>query len=373
MARFARQTPANLDPTARGWRAGEIGGVEVRLDPSLLLIAALVTFTMAAGVLPREVPRLNAALYWLFGAIAACIFILSILWHEMAHALMALRYRIPVRRIVLHLFGGVAFIARDPERPAHEFWIAISGPLSSFALAIVFGALGNLPDLTGAVCNWLALINLTLAIFNLLPGFPLDGGRVLRAALWHFNGSYRKATRQASRVGQAMAALFVVFALLLFLNGFLFNALWFVLIASFLYSNASISYRMSLGGLPNEAPLLRVLRYNVPLIDARLPLALLAWRYLDHAPDQAFPVFHNGALIGMITAAQVERVPRLEWGRVRVGDVMLPLNTFPILFVSEPLERAKAQLDAYNVDHAPVFDGTQFVGMVNRRDIVYRT
>jgi Zn-dependent protease len=373
MARFARQTPANLDPTARGWRAGEIGGVEVRVDPSLLLIAALVTFTVGAGILPREVPRLNAALYWLFGAAAACIFILSILWHEMAHALMALRYRVPVKRIVLHLFGGVAFIARDPERPAHEFWIAVVGPLSSLALAFLFGALGNLPDLTGAVCRWLALINLTLALFNLLPGFPLDGGRVLRAMLWHFNGSYRKATRQASRVGQAMAALFVVFALLLFLSGFLFNALWFVLIASFLYGNASLSYRMSQGGLPNEAPLFRVLRHNVPLIDARLPLALLVWRYLDHAPDQAFPVFRDGALIGMITAAQVERVPRLDWGRVRAGDVMLPLSAFPILFVTEPLERAKAQLDAYNVDHAPVFDGAQFVGMVNRRDIVYRT
>jgi Zn-dependent protease len=365
--------PADFDPTARGWRVGELSGVEVRVDPSLLLIAALVTFSLAAGVLPREVPRTNGVFYWLFGAIAALIFILSILWHEMAHALMAIRYRIPVKRIVLHLFGGVAFIARDPERPAHEFWIAILGPLSSLALAFTFGALGQLPDLVGAVCRWLALINLTLAIFNLLPGFPLDGGRVLRAVLWHFGGSYRKATRQASRVGQAMAGLFVIFAALLFFNGFLFNALWFVLIAGFLYSTASLSYRMSLGGLPSAAPLFRVLRHNVPLIDARLPLALLVWRYLDHAPDQAFPVFQNGMLVGMITAEQVERVPRLEWGRVRVGEVMLPLNAFPILFLTEPLESAKAQLDAYNVDHAPVFAGDQFVGMVNRRDIVYRT
>lgn len=373
MANFLRQMPAAFDPTARGWRVGAISGVEIRLDPSLFLIGALVTFSLAVAVLPREVPRLSALAYWLFGALAAVIFILSILWHEMAHALMALRYRIPVKRIVLHLFGGVAFIARDPERPAHEFWIAILGPLSSLALAFIFGALGSLPDLTGAICRWLALINLTLAIFNLLPGFPLDGGRVLRAALWYFGGSYRKATRQASRVGQGMAALFVFFALLLFWEGFWFNALWFVLIAGFLYGAASLSYRMSAGGLPNESPLHRVLRHNVPLIDARLPLALLAWRYLDHAPDQAFPVFHEGVLVGMVTAAQVERVPRLEWGRVRVADVMLPLSAFPILFITEPLESAKAQLDAYNVDHAPVFDGTQFVGMVNRRDIVYRT
>ncbi len=130
---------------------------------------------------------------------------------------------------------------------------------------------------------------------------------------------------------------------------------------------------MSLGGLPNEAPLYRVLRYNVPPIDARLPLALLVWRYLDHAPDQAFPVFQDGALVGMITAEQVERVPRLEWGRIRVGQVMLPLSAFPILFITEPLESAKAQLDAYDVNHAPVFDGMRFVGMVNRRDIVHRT
>lgn len=373
MARFANRMSAGADPTANGWRAGEIGGVEVRVNPSLLLIALLVTFTLAAGVFPREVPRLSGLIYWLFGALTSVVFIGSILWHEMAHALLAIRYRIPVRRIVLHLFGGVAYIARDPERPAHEFWIAIVGPLSSLALAFTFGALGSLPDLPGTACRWLALINLTLALFNLLPGFPLDGGRVLRAALWHFGGSYRKATRQASRVGQGMAALFVGFALLLFFGGYWFNALWFMLIASFLYGTASLSYRMSLGGLTNEAPLRRVLRHNVPLIDARLPLALLAWRYLDHAPDQAFPVLKDGVLVGMVSAAQTDAVPRLEWGKVHVDDVMLPLSAFPILLVSETLERAKAQLDAYNVDHAPVFEGTQFVGMVNRRDIVYRT
>ncbi|GAB4549992.1 MAG: site-2 protease family protein [Anaerolineae bacterium] len=356
-----------------GWRIGELGGVEIRVDPSLTFIAFFVTFSLAARVLPISAPGASASAYWLAGLLAAALFIGSILWHEMAHALMAIRYRIPVVQIVLHLFGGVAQIARDPERPRQEFEIAIAGPLSSLFLAVGFGMLASLDSVVGAMCGWLSMINLTLAVFNMLPGFPLDGGRVLRAILWHFGGSYRKSTRQAARVGQGMAGLFALLAALELLRGFLFNAVWFLLIAGFLYSVASAAYRSAPGGLTKEAAVRRVMRYNVPIVDPKLPLALLAWRYMDHARDQAFPVMKDGYLLGMVTAVEADRIPRLEWGKIRVEDVMIPAANLPLVYADEPLESALEKLDKSGLDHGPVYDGATLLGMINRRDIVYRT
>ena len=357
-----------------GWRVGEIGGVEIRANFSLAIIAALITSILTTRILPGQAPGQSGTLYLIAGVFAAGVFIGSIVWHEMAHALLAMRYGIPVKRIVLHLFGGVAYIARDPERPEHEFWIAVAGPASSLVLAAGFGALSGLPGIAGAACGWLALINLTLALFNLLPGFPLDGGRILRAALWRAGGSYRRATRQASRVGQTMAGLFVLLALWTMLEGLLFNGIWFLLIAAFVYAAATASYRMAAGQtLSLKAPVQRVMRLNIPVVEATMPLALLAWRYLDHAHDQAFPVVEAGRLVGLVSAAQLAPIPRLEWGRFRVGQVMLPRERLCLFSPDDDLGTALAALDAAGIDHAPVFEGGHLVGMLNRRDIVYRT
>src|SRR5260221_11503403 len=194
-----------------GWTIGWIGDIEIKINVSLFVIALLVTVSLALGILPRSAPGAAPIFYWVTGLLTAIVFIGAILWHELAHALVALRYHIPVVQIILYLFGGVAQIARNPERPGQEFWIAIAGPASSMVLALMFGALSSLRGLAGAACSWLAVVNLTLALFNLLPGFPLDGGRVLRAILWRIGGSYRQATRQASRVGQVMAGAFSLF------------------------------------------------------------------------------------------------------------------------------------------------------------------
>ncbi len=358
----------------QGWTIGRIGNIEIKLHISLAFIALFVTYTLAEGLLRAAVPHINPVFYWLAGLFTSIVFIGSILWHELAHSLVAMRYGIPVVQIVLYLFGGVAQIARDPERPGQEFWIAIAGPASSIVLAICFGALSGLGGLAGAACAWLSLVNLTLALFNLLPGFPLDGGRVLRAALWRIGGSFRQATRQASRVGQAMAALFALLGLVLIFQGEGFNGIWFLLIALFLFGAASASYRTARGpSLPMDAPIRKVMRFNVPTVEPGWPLAILAWRYLDHARDQAFPVIDGGVLVGIVTAAEVDKIPRLEWGKVRVEQTMLPRDRLCILAADDDVESALQALEAAGMNHAPVFDADQFVGMLNRRDIVYRT
>jgi Zn-dependent protease/predicted transcriptional regulator len=358
----------------QGWTIGRVGSIEIKLNISLAFIALLVAYVLAVGYLPSRVPHASSALYWITGLLVSAVFIGSILWHELAHSLVALRYGIPVVQIVLYLFGGVAQIARDPERPSQEFWIAIAGPASSMALAILFGMLSRLNGLPGAACGWLAFVNFTLALFNLLPGFPLDGGRVLRAILWRIGGSYRQATRQASRVGQVMAGLFVLFALRLIITGDAFNGIWFILIAAFLFGAASASYRMASGAsLPMDTPVRRVMRFNVPVIEPTLPLAMLAWKYLDHARDQAFPVMNDGNLVGMITAMEVDKIPRLDWGKYRVEQLMLPRDKLCIVGPNDDLKAALSALEAVGMNHAPVFDADHLVGMLNRRDIVYRT
>ena len=358
----------------QGWSVGRIGDIEIKINVSLAFIALFVTYSLAARLLPIVVPGAQPVLYWIVGLFSSVAFIGSVLWHELAHSVVAIRYGIPVVQIVLYLFGGVAQIARDPERPGQEFWIAIAGPISSIVLAIFFGGLSRLGGLGGAACAWLALVNLTLALFNLLPGFPLDGGRVLRAILWRIGGSYRQATRQASRVGQGLAALFAIGGVVLIVRGEVFNGIWFVLIAAFVFTAASASYRATRGAsLPMQTPVRRVMRFNVPLVEPGWPLAILAWRYLDHARDQAFPVMVGSDLVGMVTAAEVDKIPRLEWGKVRVEQTMLPREKLCLINADDDLQSALDALEAKGMNHAPVFDAGQLVGMLNRRDIVYRT
>jgi Zn-dependent protease/predicted transcriptional regulator len=357
-----------------GWTIGWIGDIEIKINISVALIALFVAYSLAAGILPYNAPGESPVLYWMVGIVTSVAFVGSILWHEMAHSLMALRYGIPVVQIILYLFGGVAQISRDPERPVQEFWIAIVGPISSIVLAIFFGILSKMPGVTGVACAWLAIVNLTLALFNLLPGFPLDGGRVLRSALWRIGGSFRLATRQASRVGQVMAGLFLLFALWQIIQGDVFNGIWFILIAAFLYSAATVSYRSAKGAsLAMNTPVRRVMRANVPTVEPSMPLAILAWRYLDHYADQAFPVVEDGALVGMISAMEVNKIPRLDWGKFKVAETMLPREKLCVVAPEDDIQAALDAFESTGTDHAPVYDAEQFVGMLNRRDIVYRT
>jgi Zn-dependent protease/predicted transcriptional regulator len=357
-----------------GWTIGWLGDIEIKINISIVFIALFVALSLALRILPFTAPGAGPVLYWLVGIVASVAFIGSILWHEMAHSLMALRYGIPVVQIILYLFGGVAQISREPERPVQEFWIAIVGPASSIVLAVAFGVLSRIGGVPGAACAWLAIVNLTLALFNLLPGFPLDGGRVLRSILWRIGGSFRLATRQASRVGQVMAGLFLLFALWQMLQGNLFNGIWFILIAGFLFGAATLSYRSARGAsLAMDTPVQRVMRFDVPTIEPSMPLAILAWKYLDHYRHQAFPVVENGTLVGMISSMETNKIPREEWGKVKVAQTMLPLEKLCVVAPNDNIGAALDALEKTGMDHAPVYEADRFVGMLNRRDIVYRT
>jgi predicted transcriptional regulator len=211
-------------------------------------------------------------------------------------------------------------------------------------------------------------------LFNLLPGFPLDGGRVLRALLWARSGSYKVATRQASRVGQGMAVLFGLLALWMLLGGRLFNALWFFGIAFFVYQMATMMFGMASGvAMPMNAPVRRVMRFPPNTIDSRKPIAFLAWKFFDRDHDQAVVVLDDSEVVGLVTFFDIDRYPRLEWGKIHVSEVMQPRERITVLAANDTIARALDGFEKTGTNYAPVLEGTALVGVLFRRDIVYRT
>lgn len=226
-------------------KLGRIKNIPIGLHWSLLLVFGLLTWSLARGYFPEEYPSLPASAHWFLAVLTSLFFFGSVLLHELGHALVALRNHIPVRQITLFIFGGVAQLEQETRSPGAEFRIAIAGPLVSLGLAGLFGGLylldQHIPYLA-APSYWLARINLLLALFNLIPGFPLDGGRVLRAIIWHFTGSMHRATQAASVTGQLVAFGFIGWGIYTIFTGSFFNGLWLAFIGWFLQNAAAASF-----------------------------------------------------------------------------------------------------------------------------------
>ncbi len=232
-----------------GFRLGRIMGIEVRVHPSWVIIAGLVMWSLATAAIPADFPQLAPALRLTMAAIITLLFFVSLLAHELAHSIVATARGIPVHGITFFLFGGMAQTSMDSRSPGEEFVIAIAGPLCSFLLAAIFfgvwmtGATSGWPAVVTGAAAYMAVLNLVLAVFNLLPGYPMDGGRVLRAAIWKATGSITRATRWASRVGEWMAYALMLFGVWDALTGNVMGGVWLVLIALFIRSAARMGYR----------------------------------------------------------------------------------------------------------------------------------
>jgi Zn-dependent protease len=252
---------------------GRIIGIPIDLDPSWFLVFALLTWTLAVGYYPAEFKTWPTTEYWIVGAMTACLLFASVLLHELGHSAVALRYRIPVRRITLFIFGGVAQIGGEPPSATAEFWIALAGPAVSFALAVFFNLVQ--PTLAAgsavlALATYLAYINGALVLFNLTPGFPLDGGRIFRAIVWGITHDLRRATVIAGNVGRLVGFLFILGGAWQFLGGNLINGMWIAFIGWFLESAALAQIQLQAvrgllagrphGGRSHESPLRRNLR-----------------------------------------------------------------------------------------------------------------
>lgn len=359
-------------------RIGRLLGIPIELNPSWFLIFFLMVWSLGAQVFPTWQPGLPTAAYWLMGVAAALVLFGSLLLHEMAHSLMSRRYGLEVRRITLFLFGGVSEAPDEMPSPRAEFWIAIVGPLMSLALALGFfalsygaGALGA-PVALSSVLGWLGVVNVALALFNLIPGFPLDGGRVLRAAVWARTGDMRKATRWASYGGRAFAVVLIGVGVARLVGGNWFGGLWLGVIGWLLFQAAEGTYsQLKLKEALNQVTVGRLMSRDVVVMGADLTLQEAVDGYFMALAFGGYPVVDEGGrLVGMVTRAQVKAVPPGRWPEVAVREVMAPIAEVTVV---RPEERVGDRLSALMGDglgRLPVVSEQGLVGVLSQSDVL---
>lgn len=378
------------------FRLGKVGGIELRIDASWILIFVLLTWSLGA-MFGSWHPDWGLAGSFALGAVASLTFFASVLMHEVAHCLVARAYGIPVRDITLHLFGGLASIERDPPSPKAEFWMAIAGPAVSFAVAIVSTIAGTSlysmgAPATGDMTNpeifrqfgpattlllWLGTANLIVGLFNLLPGLPLDGGRVLRAGLWAITGNMRTATRWAALGGQMIGWMLVFSGILMIFGGHvpilgsgLGPGLWTALIGWFLRGAAVQSFTSAvLQDVLSGVHARDVMRTTGPWVNADTTVRTLADEAFVRSEDRAYPVFDGDHFAGVVTVAAVRKVPVSERDTLIAKDVMTSRERLTVVGSDEALFEALRAMRRAETNVIPIVDGGRLVGMLHDSDV----
>jgi Zn-dependent protease/CBS domain-containing protein len=353
---------------------GRVFGIPIDLDYSWFLIFGLLTWALAVTYYPTELGGGPTGQTWLMSAATTVLFFASLIAHELAHSLVALRYKLPVRRITLFIFGGVSQIAGEPPSATAELLIAVVGPLTSFALAAVFFLLqpllgGLRPAL--AVARYLALINGTLGLFNLIPGFPLDGGRVLRAIVWGALGSFRRATVVAANTGRFFGFLFIVLGASMALRGNLINGLWIAFIGWFLESAAAAQVQQQLvQGLLVGHRVAEVMGDACTQVPGEATLQeIVEGEVLAHG-RRCFVVTRQGQIAGLLTLHDIKVVPRAAWTATTAGQAMKPVEQLQRIDPDAELWTAMEQMGRDGTNQLPVMRGGLFLGLLSRGDII---
>jgi Zn-dependent protease/CBS domain-containing protein len=350
-------------------------GIGIRVHASWLIVFALVTWSLAAGYFPGEFPGRTPAAYWVAGALTALVFFLSILIHELGHSWVALRYGLPIRDITLFVFGGVAQIAREPASPAAEFRIALAGPLTSLGLAAVFAGAGLVTRevaLVSGAASWLARVNLMVALFNLVPGFPLDGGRLLRALAWHRTGSLRRATRVASGAGRVVATLLMGIGVFSALGGNVLGGVWLLLIGWFLEQAAAASEAEAvLRELLHDVTVAQAMSHECSRVPGDRTLGQLVREEVLGAGRRCFLVTDGAGLAGLVTLHQIKQVPPERRDAVTVEEVMTPAARLAVVRPEESMLAALQKMDDADVAQLPVIADGALLGMIGREQILH--
>ncbi|NCF23474.1 MAG: CBS domain-containing protein [Gammaproteobacteria bacterium] len=313
----------------RGFHLFTLFGFEVKLDLSWLLLALLISWSLGAGWFPARYPELSTHVYaWMGVSVAVGVFF-SIVFHEFSHSVVARHYGMPIRGITLFIFGGVAEMESEPPDPKAEFLMAIAGPISSFLLAaLLWGGTAIAqgaawPDPVIGVLSTLAVINLTVAVFNLAPAFPLDGGRVLRAALWHWRRDLHEATFVSSRIGRGFGTALMIFGVVAFVGGNLIGGMWWFLIGIFVRGAASSSYQqLILKDLVEGQPVRRFMRSEPVTVAPSVSIAEWVEDYVYRHHYKMYPVVDGSRLLGCIAVDSLQDVRREDWSSTQVADLM---------------------------------------------------
>jgi Zn-dependent protease/predicted transcriptional regulator len=379
----------------RGFRIGKIFGIDIHIDWSWLLIFGLVSWSLASSF-GQIHTGWTAQTQWGIALLAAILFFISVLAHELAHSLVAKAQGASVRNITLFMFGDVSNIQREPSSPLNELLVTIAGPLTSFLLGFVFLVLGtgsialssmNTTNSTALLSNlgpvntillWLGSVNILVGLFNLIPGFPLDGGRIVRSILWGITDNLQKATRWASWIGQAVAWL-IIFAGMSMLfgvripilgTGFI-NGIWLIFIGWFLQNAAAQSYRkVVVQDILEDIPVKRMMHSNVQIVPASISVDALIDNYLMKSDNRAFVVYDEDRMVGMVTIDDVRKVSPESRERTMVREVMTPSQKMIVIAPEEEAAEAFQRLQSEDIRQLPVVKENKIVGFLRRKDII---
>ena len=362
----------------RGIPLFSVMGIRVVADYSWFLIVALIAGSLSLGWFPNVIPDRTTIQYVSLGLITAFFFFASVLVHELAHSIVSVLHGIPVRRITLFLFGGIAEISREPSDPATELKIALAGPVVSAVLATIFWGvvilfgIGRARPAAQFSFLYLAVSNTFLLLFNLLPGLPLDGGRVLRALIWRATGSMRRATYMASMAGKALAVIMIAFGLLLILaTRQIISGLWLIMIAMFLRQAADASYRQAVTNqTSHDIRVCDVMTRDVVIVQADATLADLFERNFLHQHFICYPVMNAGVLVGYISIKDVARIDRDAWRDTSVQETMTRLTPENVLSPTDTIAYAISVMSGSDGGRLAVVQDGKLVGIVTRGDIM---
>ncbi|HLG17886.1 MAG TPA: site-2 protease family protein [Blastocatellia bacterium] len=360
-------------------RLGRIFGIEIGLHYSWFIIALLITLSLAEHFYQTN-PAWGRGLSWALAVLTALLFFAAIVAHELAHSVVAKTRGLPVRSITLFALGGVSRIEKESPDAKTEFWMAVAGPIASAVAGLLFLGLAVAGDWKPlatpttpamAMLVWLGYINLMLAAFNLIPGYPLDGGRVLRAIVWWVTGNAARSTRIAARAGQVVAMAFIAIGLLQFFGGAGLGGLWIAFIGWFLLDAARATFAQSeiterLGGLRVGDVMTR----DCPVIDGRTNLQSFADEHLLRTGQRCFIVADNGVLAGLITAHEVKQVERRKWPFTLVDDVMRPLDQLRTVGAEAAVIEALEVMGREDVNQLPVVSNGRLDGIITRAHIL---
>jgi Zn-dependent protease/predicted transcriptional regulator len=360
-------------------KLGRIFGVEIGLHYSWFIIALLITFSLV-GHFEANNPTWSDGLRWAIAIITAVLFFAAIVVHELSHAIVAKMRGLPVRSITLFALGGVAQIEKEAADAKTEFWMGIIGPITSFVIGVVCLlitiAVGwtppNFPQRPlPAVLLWLGLINIGLALFNMIPGFPLDGGRVLRGIIWWVTGNAKRATTIAARVGQVIAFFLILYGLMQFFRGAGFNGLWMAFIGWFLLSASRESYaQMVISEGLRGLRVGDVMSRDFPVVDAYANLQTFAEENLTRTGRRFWVVTRNGEPEGIITPNEISAVPRNRWPYTTVADVMRPLDATRTVNPNTPVTEALEVMARQDLNQLPVVNERGLAGLISRAHIL---
>lgn len=352
-------------------------GIPVEINYSWFIIFGLVVYTLAVGYFPMVVPEYARAAHWLMAIFAAFLLFASLLAHELSHSYVAKKNNLPISGITLFVFGGVAHMEKEPPTPQVEFKMAIAGPLMSFFLFLVFLGLTQFsyflrfPRGIIIIFDYLSFLNLAVGIFNLIPGFPLDGGRVLRSALWYWQQDIRKATRIASGFGKGFAFLLMALGFIWLIQGIFIAGIWFIFLGLFLQEAADISYRqVVMKKILTGIRVKDIMTKNVIAVPKDATIQQLIDKYFFKYRHTTFPVQEDDTLLGIVTFHEIKEVPKELWSTKTANDILFPIRPNYLIDKNADLTEALTQMAQNKLGRLLIIEKYKMIGILSQKDVM---